>query len=214
MRQYYKKLIRNMGDYGPWVTLGKVISRVFKLVYEHRVYRIYGLDLQTYQPREFGPKGFDFRFLSRESQNLIAQIEDKEEWLHETLADKFAKGSLCLVALDGERLAGFNLVSFNKVPIPLLEMDKDLPPDEAWSEQITVLKEYRKNNLGSELRYRVFNELKRRGFRRICGGTLSSNAANLALSRRVGFQELVDVHYTKVFHFKKWNYKEVTDDSV
>jgi L-amino acid N-acyltransferase YncA len=92
-------------------------------------------------------------------------------------------------------------------------MEKELAPDEAWSEQITVSRDYRKNDLGSELRYRLFNELKRRGFRRICGGTLSNNVPNLALSRRVGFRGLVDVHYTKVFRDKKWDYKELTDDA-
>ena len=56
-------------------------------------------------------------------------------------------GGLCVVALDGEKVAGFNLVSFNEVYIPLLELKKKFRKDQAWSEQITVSKDYRKQGL-------------------------------------------------------------------
>ena len=212
MRKHYKKLIRNMRDYGFLIASQKALSYLFKAVYEHRTYRIYGLDLGTYQPREFDHRGFEFKFIDRNTNGIIEQIEVMEEWLQGEVKKKLEKGSLCLVALDGNRVAGFNLVSFNQVPVPLVGMEKDLSPDEAWSEQITVHKDYRKNNLGSELRHRIFGELKIRGIRRLCGGTLSNNVANLALSKKVGFRELTDIHYTKIFRFKKWNYEELAHE--
>lgn len=201
-----------MEDYGVLIASRKALSYLFRAVYEHRVYRIYGIDLGDYQPREFGNRGFEFRIIDRNANGIIRQIEEMEEWLQGQIKERLGKGSLCLVALDGDRVAGFNLVSFNKVPVPLIGTEKDLQPDEAWSEQITVHKDYRKNNLGSELRRRIFGELKSRGFQRLCGGTLLNNVANLALSKKAGFRELTDIHYTKIVHVKRWNYKEVGHD--
>jgi ribosomal protein S18 acetylase RimI-like enzyme len=210
--KHYKKLIRNVRDYGVFIASRKALSYLFRVVYERRVYRIYGIELKDYQPREFENRGFEFRFIDSNANGVINQIEGMEEWLQGEVKKKLERGSLCLVALDGDRVAGFNLVSFKKVSVPLIGKIEDLPSDEAWSEQITVHKDYRMHSLGSELRHRIFGELKSRGIRRLCGGTLLNNVANLSLSRKVGFRELTDVHYTKMLRFEKWNYEELSHD--
>ena len=125
------------------------------------------------------------------------------------MEEKLEKGGFCLVAMDGERMAGFNLVAFGEVYIPLLKMTKKLREGEAWSEQITVLKSYRRRNLASDIRSQVFNELKRKGFRELYGGTLRSNNASLGLARKVGFKEITDVHYRSILGSKKLQYEDL-----
>ena len=92
-----------------------------------------------------------------------------EEWLKGKVASRLEAVGLCLVALDGERVAGFNLVSLGEGRIPLIGLRRDLRENEVWSDQITVSKNYRDKGLGSTLRYRIFKELKKRGVRRIYG---------------------------------------------
>ena len=140
---------------------------------------------------------------------LINQIEKMEEWLSGKIALKLKKGNVCLVALDEGKVAGFNLVNFGEVFIPLIKMKKFFNKNEAWSEQITVSKDYRGKGLATDLRYMVFNELKNKGIKRFYGGTLIDNQANLKLTRKVGLQELVDIHYFKLFFFKKWKYQPI-----
>ena len=117
--------------------------------------------------------------------------------------------TICLAALDNGKVAGFNLVSFGEIYIPLVKLTRKISDDAAWSEQITVSKDYRRMGLGSELRYRIFSELKRRDIRKFCGGTLRDNLASLGLARQLGFREVEDIHFLKLFGFKKWKYDEV-----
>jgi hypothetical protein len=87
-----------------------------------------------------------------------------EEWLEGRLASKLAKGSLCLVAMDGNIVAGFNLVGFGEVHMPLVNGKRIFRNGSAWSEQITVNTKYRGKGLGSELRYHLRIEEARVNF--------------------------------------------------
>jgi hypothetical protein len=62
---------------------------------------------------------------------------------------------VCLVALAGERVAGFNLINLEQASLILVNRKKKLRPGCAWSEHIAVEKEFRKSGLGSQLRYRI-----------------------------------------------------------
>jgi L-amino acid N-acyltransferase YncA len=90
-----------------------------------------------------------------------------------------------------------------------VNLTRRLHPRCAWSEHIAVRKEYRRSGLGAQLRFRIFQELKLRGVRRLYGGTLVTNSASLALARSVGFKEIADVHYRKILSFKRWRYTRV-----
>jgi GNAT superfamily N-acetyltransferase len=150
-----------------------------------------------------------FRILTAEDRDAIAQIEAIAEWLRGRLQGAIAAGQPCLVALDGDRVAGFNLISLDHATIPLVNLTRKLRMDCAWSEHIAVRKEYRRAGVGAQLRFRIFHELERRGVRRLYGGTLVSNAASLSLARSVGFEEIADIHYCKFFSHEKWLYKRV-----
>jgi GNAT superfamily N-acetyltransferase len=208
-----RKVKRNLDDYGLWTTIGKSFAELAAPIYRHRTYRIYRInlkDVDTEPPPDSGE--FRFRFLTVDDKAEIEHVAQYAEWLDKNLFDKIADGDLCLVAIhdDGE-VAGFNLVSFGTVYIPLVELHRTFREDEAWSEHIAVHGPYRKKGLASQLRYHVFDELRRRGVRRFYGGTLSSNLPALKLARRVGFVELVDIHYYGVVGYEFWKYKRVRD---
>ncbi len=192
------KLKRNLRDFGLGITLRKSLGYLFGFFYRSTVYRIYRMDLRRHNPRPPTEDEFIFRTIGQGDKACIQQIESMEEWLEGMVASKLANGGLCLVAMDKDAVAGFNIVGFGEVYMPLVRMRKTFLSDSAWSEQITVHNRYRGKGLGSELRYRMFAELKTRGYNRFFGGTLSNNLANLKLSKKVGFQEIADIRYVRI----------------
>jgi GNAT superfamily N-acetyltransferase len=207
-----RKIQRNREDFGSWCTLKKGIFYFLKPIHEKRVYRIYGISLDRVKPIPYAENGLILKTINASDTQLISQIEKMEEWLSGEILLKLKKGGVCFVALDGDKVAGFNLINFGEVFIPLIKMKKIFKKDEAWSEQITVNKDYRGRGLATQLRFRVFIELKKKGIKRFYGGTLIDNEPNLKLTRKVGFQQLVDVHFSKLFLFKKWKYEAIRSE--
>ncbi len=208
-----KKTRRNLKDYGFVITLKKVPLFLFQPVFDSKIYRIYSISLgdeiTLNEPAINNTVGLTFKVIDQDGKKIISRIEDMEEWLEGKVVSKINEGSLCLVAMNGEEVAGFNITSFNRVYLPLVKMHRTLRTTEAWSEQITVNSNYRGKGVGASLRLNMFRELKKRGIRKFYGGTLISNSSNLRLSRKVGFREVADIHYKKFFNFKFWSYKRV-----
>lgn len=204
-----RKISRNIEDYGPKIAIKKGLAYLLRPFYNNAVYRIYGIDLRNWEVREVDRDDFIFQIVDGEDSEIINQIEAMEEWLRGKLKAKVEKGRLCLVALDKEQVAGFNLIAFGEVFLPLDRLRKVFEADEAWSEHITVNKGYRRRGLGSDLRYKVFLELRKIGIKKLYGGTFIDNEPNLRLSRKVGFLELNDIHYFKLLGYKKCQYREV-----
>ena len=115
---------------------------------------------------------------------------------------------ICLVDLDNNKVAGFNLITFGKIYIPLINLTKTFNSYQAWSEHIAVRKDYRKKGLATQLRYRIFAELKQMNIKRLYGGTLISNIPALKLARKLGFKEFVEVDYLKLFGFSRCIYRK------
>ena len=205
-----RKFQRNVEDYGSWVAAKKSLAHLLKLVYYRQNYRIYRIDLSR-APCEADllPGNFSFRMLAPDDRSEIEQIENLAEWLRGSVRERIGSGDLCLVALHNGTVAGFNLITFGSAYIPLINLTRTFRSRQAWSEHIGVQKEFRQQGLASTLRYRIFDELRQRGFKRLYGGTLSLNVASLKLSRRVGFQEILEVHYTRVLGFQAWRYEKV-----
>jgi ribosomal protein S18 acetylase RimI-like enzyme len=126
-----------------------------------------------------------------------------EEWLHGKLAAKLRNGQKCLSALQGETVAGFNLVGFNNFELPLIRLSKPMRPHECFSEQISVHPNFRNKGLGTDLRHEIFAAMKNAGFHRMYGGTQVFNSANKALSRKVGLKEFATARFTNIFGFKR-----------
>jgi len=206
-----KKARRNLNDFGVCGLLSKGLQYLIKSFYVRRTFRVYRIALSAEQFPEDVPEGVLIRLIDTGDTDAISQIENMEEWLHGEVLGKLSHG-LCVVAFDGPRVVGFNLVVFDDAYIPLLNLHKHLRPHHAWSEQITVLKAYRKRELASALRYRVFSELQKRGIRTFYGGTLTSNIPSQKLATKVGFQFIADVQYLKILNRERRYWKEIRHD--
>lgn len=209
---FLKKTRRNINDYGLFYTLIRGIFYLFTPIYERKVYKVYKLELKSFQQETSGNSRFSFKLIEHDDTEVIKQIESMEEWLSGKLVPKLKEKCLCMVALDNEKVAAFNLIGFDEIYIPLIKLKKALKKDEAWSEQITVHRKYRKMGLATELRCKVIEELKNMGTTSLYGGTLKTNKAMLNLSRKLGFRDIVDIHYHKLFFMKKWDYREKTNE--
>jgi GNAT superfamily N-acetyltransferase len=210
-----RKLERNWQDYGWRTALSKSLRHLFKVFYDHAAYRLYKIDLQR-QPTEAPSEmeGVKFCFIDEHDEDAVTQVEENSEWLRGTLRQRLSSGAVCLAAFQEGRLAGFNLVSFGNVFMPLVALSRTFRQGEAWSEQIATVKSFRKKGLASQLRYRVFEELRMRGIRKFYGGALAGNVASLKLARHVGFHEFVELRYTRVFHRQRWKYVRVQNESA
>lgn len=207
MQFWIRKFQRNVQDHGLKAALGKSVAYFFAFAYKCSLYRLYKIDLakdKTETPSEL--EGVEFRFLSAADEEAIRQIEDSSEWLQGSVKERLVAGAICLAAFERGQLAGFNLVSFGHVHMPLADISRIFRKNEAWSEQISTVKTFRKKGLASQLRYRVFEELRRRGIRKFYGGALADNLPSLKLAQRVGFREFVEIRYTRVLGIKRWHY--------
>jgi L-amino acid N-acyltransferase YncA len=199
-----KKFNRNVVDHGLSSAIKKSLLYSVKAFYDQQIYRIYAINLKDYNPKSLVKDDFSYKLIGVNDSGLIQQVEEMEEWLDGMLKEKLESGGLCLVALDKDTVAGFNLAAFGKVFMPLVNTHRDFRNGNALSEQITVNNNYRGKGLGASLRYNMFSELKNRGVRKYYGGTLSDNEPNLKLTRKVGFKEIADIHYSKVLRNSNW----------
>jgi RimJ/RimL family protein N-acetyltransferase len=90
-----------------------------------------------------------------------------------------------------------------------VKLHRDLQPNEAWSEQISVRKEYRKRGLAADIRYVTFRELQSRGIARLYGATLTGNTASLKLARRAGFTEIEEICYRSILGHTTWQQRKI-----
>lgn len=206
----FRKIRRNWEDYGWHATSRKAVAYLVRAIYFRQVYRIYRINLANApEPTDWGVCQFKFKMLNAQDDSEIQQIEEIAEWLGGRLKATVAAGQPCLAAMDGDRVAGFNLIRLDHGTLVLVNLTRKLRSSSAWSEHIAVRREYRRSGLGAHMRFRIFEELKRRGIRRLYGGTLVSNTASLSLARSVGFTEIADIHYRKIFSAEKWRYERV-----
>ncbi|HLG59286.1 MAG TPA: GNAT family N-acetyltransferase [Vicinamibacterales bacterium] len=207
-----RKFERNWEDYGLRAAVSKTLLYGLRIVYEQADYRLYRIDLArkaTEAPS--GPYGVEFRFVGVNDNEVINEIEHNSEWLRDTVRERLAAGAVCLAAFEDGALAGFNLVSFGAVFMPLVHVSRTFRDDEAWSEQIATVKTYRKKGLASQLRLRMFEELRRRGIRTFYGGARTDNGPSLGLARRVGFEEFVEIRYRRFLHYERRRYARMRD---
>ena len=67
---------------------------------------------------------FTFKCVDKNDDDMIVQIVDMEEWLQDELTPRLAAGNaLCMAAMKGKIVAGFNLVAFKEVYVPANQQD-------------------------------------------------------------------------------------------
>lgn len=200
---WVRKFRRNLRDYGLGVTLRKTAGALFRRVYQTCDYRIYRANLRAEPPPPAMGGGIEYRLITADEDGIIRQIEAMEDWLEGLVAQRLRAGGLCVVALAERRLAGFNLISFGEVEIPLVDGTWAFKPRYAWSEQISVHPDFRGHGVALNLRRWAFVELRRRGVERFYGGALKLNRASLNLARKAGFREILEVRYRRFLMFPK-----------
>ncbi|MCJ7650918.1 MAG: GNAT family N-acetyltransferase [Candidatus Lokiarchaeota archaeon] len=211
-----RKFKRNLTDYGFFIAVKKMILYPFMDIYKRKVYLIYKKDLVKYEPVNKNNPSFSFKFFDKKNidQKTINQILAMEEWLIDKIHFILDNGGLCLVALDNSNVAGFNIVSFNEVNILLVEMQRKFKRHQAWSEQITVRKDYRNKGLGSILRYKMFDELKTKGYKALYGGTMWDNWSNIELSKKVGFEIFLKIKFLRILNKKKYSFERIYPNTL
>ena len=208
-----KKIRRNARDYGTAATVRKILGGLVAFAYESKAYRIYRKKIDPLvDTGEQPPEPFSLHVLDKNDTDYIEQVEEMEEWLAGKIGGMLGRGSLCVLLLDGDRVAGFNLFSMGDVYMPIVDVTRAFRSHEAWSEQITVHSDYRGLGLATVLRRQAFQELGNRGIRKFYGGTVPYNIANRKLSKKVGFREIADIRYRKVLGSRNWSVKRVRDE--
>jgi len=100
------KVQRNLEDYGWQVAVKKSVAYLLRAVYFRQVYRLYRIDLDEARlPQDSNPHNFTFKILTVQNVGMIADVENVAEWLRGQLKQKIAAGQLCMVALDGNKIA-------------------------------------------------------------------------------------------------------------
>ena len=193
-----KKFLRNLKDYGPWISFKKSIAYVIQPLYKNIIYHLYELDLSKYDQRANQDSKYAFKLITPDEVGLIRQIEEMEEWLKGSFQEKLKRHCLCMVVLDGDEVIGFNYVAVGEAYIPLLNLRIITGPTEAWSEQITVSKDYRRQGLGSQLRSHFYQELKKRGITALYGHRQEFNVASRQSARKFTAGVMVRAEYRRI----------------
>ena len=197
------KFHRNYTDYGLWISSKKSIAYVCQSFYRKIIYHLYELNLNKYVDTETKKSRYVFRLIQPEESQLIDQIEEMEEWLQGKLRNKLQRGCLCMAVMDNDKVIGFNYVSIGDGYIPLLSLRIITGPKQAWSEQITISSDYRRQGLGSLLRSHFYKELRSRGITNLYGHRQEFNIASRQSARKFTAGILARAEYTRVLHLHR-----------
>jgi len=189
----------------------KLTCRLIFPPFERRVLRIYRADLNGQFPAPATvPAGLEFRFLRAEDEQPLRQIEKLEDWPKGSLS--IAEDVFCLAALCADQVVGFHLVKLGQVLIPFVQAERIFRPGEAWSELLSVARDFHGKGVDACLRSLSIEGLRALGARRLYGGTRRSNLAALGLARKAGFVEVADVEFVRLLHLKSWRCHRAEDD--
>ena len=207
-----RKFTRNLEDYGLWLTLRKAINFLLKPVYQKKAFIIYELNIDGPPKRERNMEGYISKLLATGDDSFINQIEEMEEWLKGSLKARIKTNGLCMALIKRNQVIGFNLATMGEGSIPLLKLRVITSNSEAWSEQITIHKDFRRKGLGTELRSKFYSELKNRGVIALYGHRQEWNIASKRSVRKYTSKELVKAEYTKIFNFERLRYTKLSSD--
>lgn len=204
-----RKFRRNVEDYGAPTAMRKAALELFGVVYRRKVYRLYRIDLNAGSFGGVDGYLWDNGWIAGEAgpgdRDVIDQVESSAEWLEGQLAGTLERGKDRLFVIrNGRTVVAFNVISFGEVHIPLIDFRKKFRPLCAWSEHIGVHPEYRRRGAASTLRRVVFTALAADGYRRLYGGCLRENRGSVALAKTLGFDQLFDITYRRLFLRFRW----------
>ena len=187
-----------MEDYGLRIALQKTFKYLIQFVYQEVDFIIYEIDLVKAYGKEIINKDFVFKLIDANDHAAIRQIEEMEEWLKGQLKAKLESNAICMVILDQNKLAGFNLATRGEGFIKLLKLNIVTESNEAWSEHIAVHKDYRGMKLANDLRNRFYTELGKHGIKALYGHRQEFNVASRGSARKYTVKEIGTATYKKI----------------
>jgi len=203
LKIFKKKFTRNFRDYGFFVCLKKTIFYLAKPAYEKTNAVLFKTDIKNIDGKELYQSKLDYKWVESKDTYLINQIEGMEEWLTGTLEASLGNKKLCIAAIENEKVKGFCLISLGEIYLPLLYLKVLLKNDQAFSEQLTVHKQYRRKGIGTEIRSMAYMELKKRGMNTIYSSTTIDKIASIKSIEKVGGKRIGQLIYKKIFQSKK-----------
>ncbi len=135
-----------------------------------------------------------------------------EEWLRGELKNSLITNGICMAIIKKNKVAGFNWVTLGEGSIPLLKLRVITKQDEAWSEQITIHKDFRRKGLANQLRTKFYNELKNMGVKALYGHRQGWNIASKMSAQKYTYTELVKADYIKILNIHRFRYAKLTSD--
>jgi len=199
---FKKKFRRNFRDFGFFICLKKAISYLARPIYENNNVVLFKSDIKNIDGEKLYQSNLDYKFINSKDTDIIKQIEEMEEWLSIKL-ESDEGNKLCLAALKNNEVIGFYLISFSKTHLPFLGLKLLLNNDEAFGDQITVHKKYRRKGISTEMRSIAYMILKKRGIKTIYTAILPYNFASLKSNKRGGGKRIGQLLYKNVFQSKQ-----------
>jgi len=200
---FKKKFTRNFRDYGLFVCLKKAIFYLAKPIYEKTNVVLFKTDIKNIDEKELYQSNLGYKWVESKDTYIIKQIEEMEEWLTGKLESSIGNKKLCLAALKNNEAIGFYLISVSEIYLPFLCLQVLLKDDEAFGEQVTVQKKYRRQGVSLEIRSVAYMELKKRGIKKIYSTALANNFGSLKSIKRGGGKRIGQLIYQNVFQSKQ-----------
>jgi len=200
---FKKKVARNFRDYGLLSCLKKSALFLAKPIYEKSNVVLFKTEIKNIDGKELYQGDLDCKLVESKDTYIINQIEEMEEWLIGKLYSSLENKKLCIVALKNKKVIGFCLISLSEIYLPLLYLKVLLENDEAFSEQITVHKKYRRKGVGTQIRFMAYMELKKKGINKIYSSASINKIASIRSIEKVGGKKIGRFFYKNVFQSKQ-----------
>lgn len=207
-KNFQDKFMRNIRDYGVWTSTKKSVAFFIRPIYHKKTFIIYQLNLENPPKEQIDSSGFSLKFLESDDGELINQIEEMEEWLNGVLQPLLKANGICMAIVKDNKVVGFNLATLGEGFIALLKLRTTIKANEAWSEQITIHKDFRRKGLANLLRSKFYQELKNRGITALYGHRQVWNIASEKSAEKYTHNLLVKAEYQKILKFEKLRYQK------
>jgi hypothetical protein len=205
LQLYKRKTMVSLGNLGVKYTIRRILEEtMLKKLFLFRNFIIYDKDLTKLNNVRLQNPKLKFSFISEDNPEILEELEEISGFSRDLIMERLQTGSDCLVAMEGNKVVGFNMVSFGNVYIHYLEQYMNLLESEAWNEQISVSNQYRYQGIAADLRNVMFKHLKEKDYARCIGGTLQINVKARMLARRTGFIEREKVTFIRMLKRKKY----------
>ncbi len=206
-----RKIARNLHDFGPYITFRKSAAYLMKPLFESHSRILYRIELSDFPEMSCGhDDDYEFKRIDAGDIDAIAQIERMEEWLTGKVGALLNTGAVCMTAMQEDRVAAFYLANLKEGIVDKLHLVLSLGPSEAFGEQITVHRDYRRKGLATRLRYFFYRYLRERGVASLYGHRAMDNLASEKSAKKYGSRDLAVFRYVRFLNHSRLQYSPVS----